>query len=347
MLLLARELRRLGWRGPVGFFLHIPFPPLELFRILPDPRGFLEALLEHDLVGFHVRESLDNYAYACRRELGASWESGRLRAGMRGQRVGLYPIGIDPEAFLPGRARAPQPAVSGVLKRVVRGRKLVLGVDRLDYTKGIPERLLGFERFVRAHPRWKKRVSLIQIASPSRTRVRSYAEHKQTIDALVGRLNAELGEHDWVPIRYLYRSYPREQLAEFYREADVGLVTPLRDGMNLVAKEFVAAQPSEDPGVLVLSRFAGAAEDLSEALIVNPYIASELAGALERALEMPLVERRARHRALLERVLGTTAASWARAFLEDLRTSAERPIRQARRRAPTEDVAGPRVRSRG
>jgi alpha,alpha-trehalose-phosphate synthase [UDP-forming] len=320
LLLLARELRKTGWEGPTGFFLHIPFPPHDLFSVLPDPRGFLDALMDFDLVGFHVRASLENYVHSCQRELGARWNGEFLEHGERRQKVGVYPVGIDPEAYRPPPefARGNSARVRGVLKRSLTGHKLVLGVDRLDYTKGIPERLLAFEHFLRRHPRWKRHVALIQIASPSRTKVPSYVEQKQAIDQLVGRLNGELAEHDWMPVRYLYRSYPREHLADFYREADVALVTPLRDGMNLVAKEFVAAQHPDDPGVLVLSRFAGAAEDLAEAVIVNPYVASDTATGLLKALEMPLPERRERHQALLTRVAQQTAREWAQSFLSDL-----------------------------
>jgi trehalose 6-phosphate synthase len=314
LLLLGREIRRLGWSGKIGFFLHVPFPPHDLWQVLPDPKGFLRALVDYDVVGFHSRDSLDNYVYCCKRQLDARWKGGVLLADGRRQRVGIYPVGIDPEVFLPGEDRTGE----AELKRVVRGRRLILGVDRLDYTKGIPERILAFEDLIRRHPEWRKKVSFVQIASPSRTRVPLYAEQKKLVDALVGRINGEMAEHDWVPIRYLFRSYRRELLARFYRDADVGLVTPLRDGMNLVAKEFVAAQRREDPGVLVLSRFAGAAEDLPEAVIVNPYLPSDTADGIAQALVMPLGERRERHRALLARVLHGTSEGWARRFLDDL-----------------------------
>jgi len=314
LLLLARELRRGGWRGRTGFFLHIPFPPHDLFSILPAPRDFLDALLDFDLMGFHIQASLENYALSAVRELGARWEGEWLIEGQRRQRLGVYPVGIDPEGFLPVSARRRKQG--GELVRVI-------GVDRLDYTKGIPERLLAYRQFLESCPEWRKRVILTQVASPSRTRVASYVEQKELIDSLVGRINGELGEPDWVPVRYLYRSYPRKQLAALYREAAVGLVTPLRDGMNLVAKEYVAAQDPEDPGVLVLSRFAGAAEDLAEAVIVNPYVPHDVAAGLKRALEQPLGERRERHRALLERITQQTARDWARGFLDDLRGSGD------------------------
>ena len=317
-LLLARELRRRGWRGRIGFFLHIPFPPHDLLELLPDPRDVLEAMLHYDLVGFQVRGSLDNYVYSCRREIGARVEDGHLAAAGRAQRVGVYPVGIDPAEFLPPRDGTRRHQRRGALTRVVRGRRLLLGVDRLDYTKGIPERILAYEAFLASHPRWRKHVSFIQIASPTRTAAAHYLEQKRIVEAIVGRINGDLAEHDWVPIRYLYRSYPRATLARFYREADVGLVTPLRDGMNLVAKEFVAAQFADSPGVLVLSRTAGAAEDLPEAVLVNPYIPEDVAGGIARALEMPIGERAERHRALLERVRRGSIAEWGRSIVRDL-----------------------------
>jgi trehalose 6-phosphate synthase len=295
-LLLARALRERGWRGRVGFFLHIPFPPHDLLELLPDPRDLLGAMLHYDQIGFQVRGSLDNYLYACRRLIGGRAEGGHLTAAGRPRRT---------------RGR-------GTLTRVVRGRRLLLGVDRLDYTKGIPGRILAYETFLSRHASWRKRVSYIQIASPTRTAAAHYLEQKRIVEALVGRINGEYSEHDWVPIRYLYRSYPRSTLARFYREADVGLVTPLRDGMNLVAKEFVAAQPPDAPGVLVLSRTAGAAEDLPEAIQVNPYIPEDVAAGIARALEMPIGERAERHRALLERVRCGSIAAWSRAIVRDL-----------------------------
>jgi len=326
LLLLARELRARGWRGATGFFLHVPFPPRDLFRVLPDPKGFLEGMLDYDLVGFHVRDFLDNYVQASTGEAGARHRKDELRFGDRVQRVGVFPVGIDPEPFRPARDGTEGPEPSSMV-RAARGRRVVLGVDRLDYTKGIPERMLAFEQLLRTRPRWRREVTLVQIAAPSRTRVRSYLEHKKEIDELVGRLNGELAEEDWIPIRYFYRAYPREVLARNYRDADVGLVTPLRDGMNLVAKEFIAAQTNEDPGVLVLSRFAGAAEELPEAVIVNPYVPADTVRGLEQALSMSLPERRNRHKALLARVLRGTADDWARRFLAALRSSGRaRPV---------------------
>jgi trehalose 6-phosphate synthase len=326
-LLLGRELRRLGWTGRTGFFLHIPFPPWDVWQLLPDPGDVLAAIGEYDLVGFQTRGSLDNYRYCARRLLGDGAAADAPRGRDRRHEAGVYPVGIDPDEFRPPGDDDPRRRRRGTLARVVRGRRLILGVDRLDYTKGIPERILAYEALLERHTEWRKKVSFVQIASPSRAAATQYVEQKRLLDYMVGRVNGELAEHDWVPIRYLYRSYSRSMLARFYREAAVGLVTPLRDGMNLVAKEFVAAQSPAAPGVLVLSRSAGAADEMEEAVMVNPFIPADVADGVARALAMPLPERLDRHRALLERVCRNTVHVWSRRFLADL---ARRPAAQGR-----------------
>jgi trehalose 6-phosphate synthase len=317
MLLLGRELRRAGWTGRLAFFLHIPFPPPELWQLLPDPADFSEALLDYDLVGFHVRRSAANYLQAGRQH--AEWDGTSLRRGERSQRVAVYPAGIDPEEFLPQEADLRRCRQRETLGRVVGDRRILVGVDRLDYTKGIVERLLGFEEFLRKSPSWRNRVVFLQVAAPSRTQLPAYREEKARVESLISRINGELGEHDWMPVRYLHRSYSHEFLARIYREADAALVTPLRDGMNLVAKEFVAAQDPANPGVLVLSRTAGAAEELGESVLVNPFVPPDIARGIREALEMPILERQNRHAALLSRVLSGTADGWCRNLLADLR----------------------------
>ncbi len=315
------ELRRLGFQGRIGFFLHVPFPSLDFLAILPEYHTFVEALAQDDVIGFHTRTYLDNYLYACLRILDAEWDGSRLRAGGRTQRAGVYPAGIDPERFVPSEDEDGSPVRRRSLKGMKGEGRLMIGVDRLDYTKGIPERLIAMEHLLKIWPELRGRVTMLQICAPSRQRVPEYIEQKRAMDALVGRLNAELGEHDWEPIRYLYRSYAQSDLASFYREAEVGLVTPLRDGMNLVAKEFVAAQRPEEPGVLVLSRFAGASEELTEAVMVNPYLPEDCARGIAEALSMPRGERIERHRAMLAKVTSQTAQKWAADFLRDLSAS--------------------------
>ncbi len=306
---LAAALRARGFEGRVGFFLHVPFPPRDMFALLPWAADLLRDLGAYDLVGFHTADYARNYVDASRQELG--------RPTTLSQRVGVFPIGIDPA---PLREWASDPAGLSrgrTLRVSAPGRKIILGVDRLDYTKGIPERLRAFERLLERHPDWRRRVTFVQISAPSRTRVAEYVRQRREVEELVGRVNGRFGEPDWVPIRYLFRSFTQRELAAYYREVDVCLVSPLRDGMNLVAKEFVACQ-GRDPGVLVLSRFAGAAAELEEALIVNPYDLDGSADALARALAMPLEERAARQAALLRRVEAGTAARWAQRFLDEL-----------------------------
>ncbi len=306
----GRDLRDLDWTGPMGFFLHIPFPPLEIWSILPNAKGYLSDLMAYDLVGFHTEIYRDNYVYTQQRRNGASWDGKILTVGGESQRVEVFPIGTDPDKFRP---TSPRKKI-----KVDGAGDIVIGVDRLDYTKGVPERIRAFETLFHLYPKLKGKVSLMQICSPSRTRVPEYLEQKRAVDALVGRINGELGSHDWTPIRYLYRSYRQEELAIFYRDARVGLVTPLRDGMNLVAKEFVASQDPDDPGVLVLSRFTGAAEELTDAILVNPYEIEDVAHGIARALSMPLAERKKRYESLYEKVCRHTAQSWANDFLSSL-----------------------------
>ncbi len=232
--------------------------------------------------------------------------------------VGVFPVGIDPLAFEPSAAAARRTRASGYLAQLVGDRRVVLGVDRLDYTKGLLERFRAFGLFLERHPEAHRKVCLVQIASPSREGLEWYKRERRTLEELVGRINGEFAEFDWTPIRYLRRSLPRETLARIYRGAEVALVTPLRDGMNLVAKEFVASQRPREPGVLVLSRFAGASEELDAALLVNPWIVEETAEAIARALALPLEERRDRHQRLLAAVRARTAADWAASFLAAL-----------------------------
>ncbi len=309
---LGGELRRRGFGDvPIGFFLHVPFPPHDIFSILPWARELLEDLLRYGLVAFQTARDAENYVFAVRRELG-------IDADAR-QRVAAHPISIDPRPYEEWACSRRSVRRARWLREAVRSRRLILGVDRLDYTKGIELRLRAFGRMLERHPRYRKRVCFIQISAPSRTRVAAYVRLRQEVEGLVGHLNGRFGEADWVPVRYLFRSYAQEELAAFYREADVGLVSPLRDGMNLVAKEYVACQAG-DPGVLVLSRFAGAAQELAEAVIVNPHDVDGTADALARALSMPLGERRARQAALIARVRRRTAKDWAEGILADLET---------------------------
>jgi trehalose 6-phosphate synthase len=325
---LGRFLRREGFKGPLGFFLHIPFPPLEMIEILTDPLGFMDAWLDYDLVGFHTERYVENYFEVAERLMLGVRENHRLFAGNRMQTVISCPIGIDTRIYDP----RPQPAGgkrrSRGLRSLIPDMKIILGVDRLDYTKGIPERIDAMEYFFKNHPDWRRKVSLIQVCSPSRTRVKEYQEQKKMVTAMVGRINGEYAEHDWTPIRYLYRTYGQADLAHFYRDADVALITPLRDGMNLVAMEYVAAQHPEAPGVLVLSRFTGAAEYLHEAVLVNPYLIDSVSEGLNRALSMSLRERKDRHQAMLDYVSKNTATNWANLFIDTLLSAHKEKVKK-------------------
>lgn len=292
----------------LAFFLHIPFPPFDIFRLLPWAREILQALLCCDLIGFHVKGYAHNFMDCAERALGARLDRSEmmLEYGDRTTRVGAFPIGIEFDHFESlAKSAASQP----------ESQKIVLGADRLDYTKGIPERIQAFERLLELHPEHREQVVLLQVAVPSRAQVAEYRELKREIDELVGRVNGRFATANWSPIRYLYRTIPHEKLCGLYRDAQVALVTPLRDGMNLVAKEYVACQV-RDPGVLILSSLAGAADTMREALIVNPYDIDGTAEVLHRALTMDDAERRSRVAALRRRERRDDVFAWVNQFLE-------------------------------
>ncbi len=312
LMLAARELRRVGHRGRIGFYLHVPFPPLDLFQTLPWATEVLSALLEYDLVGLQSQRWADNFFATARGLLGPDGEA-RAR-----ERTRVIAVGIDPDRFADLAQQPPNPDL-GDFARMLGRRKLILGIDRLDYSKGIPERLEAYARLLERFPEWRNKVSFVQVSVPTRSDVPEYANLKQRVETLVGRINGAFGEADWVPVRYLYRSYDQATLAHLYRAAAVALVTPLRDGMNLVAKEFVASQDPANPGALVLSRFCGAAERMSMARLTNPYHPDGVANDLDAALRMSLEERIAQHAALRPAVWEDTAAQWARTFLAELR----------------------------
>jgi trehalose 6-phosphate synthase/phosphatase len=303
------HLRHLRHDARIAFFMHIPFPPYDVFRLLPWHREVLNGMLAADLIGFHVRAYVQNFLDCVERLLPARIDprSGLVEHGERSVQVGAFPLGIDFELF-DSRARNMPPAAP-------RNETIVLGVDRLDYTKGIPERMRAFERLLEVHPEHRETVMLLQIAVPSRFQVAEYQDLKRQIDELVGRINGRFATETWSPIRYLYRSVSQERLCGLYRDANVALVTPLRDGMNLVAKEYVACQV-DDPGVLILSRLAGAAETMREAIQVNPYNVDGTADALHRALKMQEAERRSRMVGLRGRERRYNLSSWLNDFLE-------------------------------
>ncbi len=299
----------------IGFFLHIPFPSEELFRTLPERDRMLRGLMGADLIGFHTPAYLRHFA-ASLTQLGLTVDIDRVQLTDREVRLGVFPMGIDAEFF---RTLADDPAVLAEVK-TLRGDesvRLLVGVDRLDYTKGIPRRLLSYEKMLQTHPELRERVRLVQVAVPSRTGVGAYQDFRALVEGLVGRINGDFATPNWVPVHYIYRSLSEPELVALYRAADVMLVTPLRDGMNLVAKEFVASRTDGD-GVLVLSEFAGASWELPEAVQVNPYDVDGMAEACYRALMMEPEERRTRLAPLRVRVDTYDVHRWAATFLEQL-----------------------------
>ena len=303
----AKYLRELGFEGPIGFFLHIPFPHLQVLRLLPDYEELVRDLCRCDLLGFQTQDDLQSFE-SCLDLPGAG---GKVR-------LGVYPIGIDVENVA-GEAQITlhQETVQRMIASLL-GRKLIIGVDRLDYSKGLTQRFAAFEHFLETYPDNQGNVTFLQIAPLSRSDVIAYSEIRHTLEQNAGQLNGRFAEADWTPIRYLNRNYTRPTLMGFLRAAQVALVTPVRDGMNLVAKEFVAAQDPEDPGVLILSPLAGAARELTGALQVNPYDKPGMARALKSALEMPLPERKARHRQMLEAIRRHDIHDWYTRFVFDL-----------------------------
>jgi trehalose 6-phosphate synthase/phosphatase len=302
----------------IGFFLHIPFPASDVFRVLPFREHLLAGLMGADLVGFHTAEYMRHFASSVLRTYGVAIDVDRLRWNGRVVRVGVFPMGVDAQGFA---TMSDSPAVAEAMARVrdhdPEGMKLLVGIDRLDYTKGIPRRLLAYEQLLRRNPELREHVRLIQVAVPSRTNVERYQDFRDQVDTLVGRIHGQFATPSWVPVNYIYRGLPQEEVVALYRAAHVALVTPIRDGMNLVAKEFVAARTDGD-GVLVLSDFAGAAHELAEAVHVNPYDVEGSADSYLRALTMPEEERRERMRALRRRVFDYDVQRWARAFLDRL-----------------------------
>jgi trehalose 6-phosphate synthase len=325
---LAAELRALGARQRLGFFLHVPFPPRDILNTLPVHEPLVRALFEYDLVGFQTRQDLQRFFDYVESEARGQVQGSRVRAFGREIHAGAFPIGIDVEAF--GRmvdSRRGQ-AETAQLREALRGRSQIIGVDRLDYSKGLLRRMSAYETLLEHHPHVHGQLEFLQIAPVSRGEVKAYRDFRRELEQAAARINGRFARLDWTPVRCLTRALPRSTLGSLYRASRIGLVTPVRDGMNLVAKEYVAAQDPEDPGVLVLSRFAGAAQQMQAALLVNPYDAAETAEALLRAQLLPLDERRARHAELLRGLREFDVRRWRDTFLEQL-TAAAPPRRRA------------------
>jgi trehalose 6-phosphate synthase len=315
---LAEELRRLGVRQRIGFFLHTPFPPMDILSTLPAHEALMRSLFAYDLVGFQTAADLGRFQDHVRRAYDGTARGNAISAFGREVSAGAFPIGIDVDRFHRFAFTAPGSREFARMRRVLRGRDQFIGVDRLDYSKGLLRRMDAFARYLEMHPKAHGDVILLQVAPVSRGGLVAYRDFRLELDREAARVNGRFGRFDWTPVHYLNRALPRRTLAGLYRASRVGVVTPMRDGMNLVAMEYVAAQDPADPGVLVLSRFAGAAEYLREALLVNPYDGEETANAMHLAREMRIQERRRRHEALMRRLRARDVGRWRRDFVAAL-----------------------------
>jgi len=316
---LGSQLRQRGLKNRIGFFLHIPWPPHRLMVSLPFHERLVRSLLAYDVIGFQTWEWLESFHHYVQRELGGTVHpDGTIQVGDRRVKAAAFPIGVDASEFANILDSDDARHAYETLRRSAEDKKVIIGVDRLDYSKGIEQRFDGYRRFLEEHDDWRGRVSLLQIAPPSRDEVHTYEAIRERLDELSGRINGEFSHVDWVPIRYVNQGYPRAGLSGFYRASDVALITPLRDGMNLVAKEFVAAQDPDDPGVLILSRFAGAAHQMADAILINPYSKDEVSDAIRAALNMERGERVRRWEKLIDNVRSEDVLAWRKGFVEAL-----------------------------
>jgi trehalose 6-phosphate synthase len=332
LLTLGAELRDLGVHEPIGFFLHTPWPARSVIEGVPHHRELIEAMLAYDLIGFQTEEDCNNFVGYLRAVPDLKFCDDIVFSAHGRTRLAVFPIGIDAEKFALSAAKAvTHPDVSR-LRRSLNGERLAIGVDRLDYSKGLINRVSAFDRMWTTHPSLVRTVSLLQIATLSRGSIDAYGKLQCEVAKLVGEVNGRHGEVDWTPIRYLNKGFSQAVLAGLYRTAQVGVVTPLHDGMNLVAKEYVAAQHPADPGVLVLSKFAGAANELDAALLVNPHDIDGMARAIATALSMPLTERRMRYEAMMAKLREHTIHKWFADFTEALQ---ECRIHRGPRELPT------------
>ncbi|MBL6750932.1 MAG: trehalose-6-phosphate synthase [Nevskia sp.] len=319
LFLLGAALRKLGTRHRIGFFLHVPFPPADLMVTLPCHQEIVAAMFDYDLVGFQTEPDLQRFGDYIERIAGGRMRRGRAYAYGRSVVARAFPIGIDAAGFSSLAHSAGAEREYQRVRSALGGREQIIGVDRLDYTKGLLRRLAAYEALLERHADARTRVDFLQIAPISRGEIRAYREFRRELELAAAQINGRFAGVDWTPVRYLNRALPRSTLAGLYRASGIGLVTPMRDGMNLVAKEYVAAQEPQDPGVLVLSRFAGAAQQLHAALLVNPYDTEEMTQALQAARTMGVEERRNRHAQLMQAVGAYDVARWREDFVECLR----------------------------
>ena len=316
----ACELRKRGVRNRIGFFLHIPFPTPEIFNALPPHLALLEQMCDFDLLGFQTENDRQAFldCLAAQTRVITHKDKQHLAWG-KAFRTQVYPIGIEPDEIA-RQASGPLPTKLAQLKAELKNVQNIFSVERLDYSKGLPERFQAYEALLEHYPQHHGKIRYTQIAPTSREEVQAYQDIRHQLETEAGRINGKYGQLGWTPLYYLNQYFDRKLLMKIFRYSDVGLVTPLRDGMNLVAKEFVAAQDPANPGVLVLSQFAGAANELTSALIVNPYDRDEVAGALNPALTMPLTERISRHAEMLKTIVKNDIDNWQATFICDLKT---------------------------
>ena len=315
----ASELRKNGVKNRIGFFLHIPFQTPEIFNALPPNAELLEQLCDYDLIGFQTENDRQAFVDCVAQQTTLSEvDHQQYRAWGKTFRTAVYPISIEPQEVARS-ASGPLPPKLAQLKAELKGLKNIFSVERLDYSKGLPERFQAYEALLENYPQHRGKIRYTQIAPTSRGDVQAYQDIRHQLETAAGRINGHYGQLGWTPLYYLNQHFDRKLLMKVFRYSDVGLVTPLRDGMNLVAKEFVAAQDPENPGVLVLSQFAGAANELTSALIVNPYDRDEVAAALDRALTMPLAERIIRHGKMLKVIENNDIDNWQAQFVADLK----------------------------
>ncbi len=346
LLALSASLRSRNIRAPVGFFLHTPFPSPDMLGSIPEASIFIRDLLAADLLGFQTSNDAENFAASAQRIAGAArLPGGGLQLGSRQIRVGVFPVEIEPGEFAQLAEAAWHSPESERLRRSLDGQSLILGVDRMDPTKGLRHRLSGFRRLLETRPQWHRETTFLQIAAESRQDVGAYQDLREDLEREAGSINSTFSEPDWVPLRLMARGGTREAVSGYMRESRICLVTPLRDGMNLVAKEYIAAQDPENPGVLVLSKFAGAARQLGAAILVNPVDPDEIADALDVSLRMSRPERQDRWNACWEAIKDTSALDWGRSFVAALASTRHDPTHGARpdrdppsRRAPGTDI---------
>ncbi len=317
LMLLPNLIRKERPDATIGFFLHIPFPSMEIFRLLPWRDEILDGLLGADLVGFHTYGYVRHFISSVHRLRGHDHRMGKITTGQRTVKADVFPIGISVSDFLEKREEQRTKDEAEQFLKKVADRKIIFSIDRLDYSKGIPQRLKGYLRFLKKYPQWHDKVTFIMVGVPSRTKVEQYKKLRKKVDQLVGQINGTCSTPGWVPIWYMYRSVPFHTLVSFYSIADIGLITPLRDGMNLVAKEYVVTR-REGKGVLILSEMAGAASELNEALIVNPNNEDEIADAIHQALQMDTKEKNRRFEAMRRRIRKFDVYKWGESFLTEL-----------------------------